>query len=55
MVIEGPIARQYERLDEAGRRQAVLDALVDRFGTKAGRPVDYVEQNWSRERYSGAG
>lgn len=55
VVIEGPIARQYERLDEAGRRQAVLDALVDRFGTKAGRPVDYVEQNWSRERYSGGG
>lgn len=26
VVIEGPIARQYERLDEAGRRQAVLDA-----------------------------
>ncbi|ETW22808.1 flavin monoamine oxidase family protein [Mycobacterium gastri] len=55
VVIEGPTARQYERLDEAGRRQAVLDALVDRFGAKAGRPVDYVEQNWSRERYSGGG
>ncbi|KZS69492.1 monoamine oxidase [Mycobacterium kansasii] len=55
VVIEGPTARQYERLDEAGRRQAVLDALVDRFGARAGRPVDYVEQNWSRERYSGGG
>ncbi|ORC00499.1 monoamine oxidase [Mycobacterium persicum] len=55
VVIEGPIARQYERLDEAGRRQAALDALVDRFGAKSGRPVDYVEQNWSRERYSGGG
>ena len=35
VIIEGPIARQYERLDEAERRQAVLDALVERFGDKA--------------------
>ncbi|KAA1252137.1 FAD-dependent oxidoreductase [Mycobacterium simiae] len=55
VIIEGPIARRYERLDEAGRRQAVLDALVERFGAKAGKPVDYVEQNWSRERHSGGG
>ncbi|ORB82999.1 monoamine oxidase [Mycobacterium kansasii] len=55
VVIEGPTARQYERLDEAGRRQAVLDALVERFGAKAGKPVDYIEQNWSREPYSGGG
>ena len=51
----GPTARQYERLDEDGRRQAVLDALVERFGAKAGKPVEYAEQNWSRERYSGGG
>jgi monoamine oxidase len=55
VVIEGPIARQYDRLDEGERRQGVLDALVERFGPKAGKPVDYVEQNWSRERYSGGG
>ncbi|SOJ55991.1 Putative flavin-containing monoamine oxidase AofH [Mycobacterium simulans] len=55
VVIEGPIARQYERLDEDGRRQAVLNALVERFGPRAGKPEDYVEQNWSRERYSGGG
>jgi monoamine oxidase len=55
VVIEGPIARQYERLEEGERRQAILDALVERFGAKAGKPVDYVEQNWTRERYSGGG
>jgi monoamine oxidase len=55
VIIEGPTARQYERLDEDGRRQALLNALVERFGAKAGKPVDYVEQNWSRERYSGGG
>lgn len=55
VIIEGPIARRYECLDQDERRQAVLDALVERFGPKAARPVDYVEQNWSRERYSGGG
>jgi monoamine oxidase len=37
------------------RLQTILDALVDRFGARAGVPVDYVEQNWSLERYSGGG
>lgn len=55
VIIEGPTAREYERLDAAGRRQAVLKNLVERFGPKAARPVDFVEQNWSRERYSGGG
>jgi monoamine oxidase len=55
VIIEGPTAREYDRLDEATRRQAVLDTLVRRFGAKAGKPVEYVEQNWSREPYSGGG
>jgi len=55
VIIEGPTAREYDRLGEAERRQAVLDTLVDRFGAKAGKPVEYVEQNWSRETYSGGG
>ncbi|MBF6218427.1 FAD-dependent oxidoreductase [Nocardia abscessus] len=55
VIIEGPIARQVGRLDDAERRGAVLGALVERFGRKAGSPVDYIEQNWSAERYSGGG
>ena len=55
VIIEGPTAREYDRLGEAERRQAVLDALVERFGARAGKPVEYVEQNWTRERYSGGG
>jgi monoamine oxidase len=55
VIIEGPIARQYDRLDERERRQAVLDALVERFGAKAANPLEYHEQNWTRERYSGGG
>jgi monoamine oxidase len=55
VIIEGRLARRYDRLEEGERRQAVLGALVDRFGKKACTPVDYIEQNWSRERYSGGG
>lgn len=55
VITEGPAARQYGQLDEAQRRQTILDGLVDRFGAKAGAPVDYIEQNWSVERYSGGG
>jgi monoamine oxidase len=55
VITEGPLARQYSRLDEPGRRQSVLDTLVQRFGAKAGKPVDYHEQDWGAERYSGGG
>ncbi|MBF6336335.1 FAD-dependent oxidoreductase [Nocardia abscessus] len=55
VITEGPMARQVGLLDDAERRGAVLGALVERFGRKAGSPVDYIEQNWSAERYSGGG
>jgi monoamine oxidase len=55
VVLEGPTARQYGRLGEGERRQGVLDALVERFGAKARTPVDYHEQDWTTERYSGGG
>lgn len=55
VITEGPIARRIGRLDEAERRKAILDALVGRFGDKAGSPVEYIEQDWSTERYSGGG
>ncbi|MEU6584884.1 FAD-dependent oxidoreductase [Nocardia sp. NPDC046763] len=55
VISEGPIARQIGRLDAAERRTAILHELVTRFGEKAGLPVDYIEQDWSTERYSGGG
>ena len=55
VVLEGPTARQYGRLGEGERRRGVLDALVERFGAKARTPVDYHEQDWTTERYSGGG
>ncbi|MGW5109581.1 flavin monoamine oxidase family protein [Nocardia sp. NPDC004123] len=55
VISEGPVARQIGRLDPAERRTAILHELVTRFGEKAGVPVDYIEQDWSAERYSGGG
>ncbi|AQA21157.1 pyridine nucleotide-disulfide oxidoreductase family protein [Rhodococcus sp. MTM3W5.2] len=53
VIVEGPIAREIGRLGEAERRKSVLGELTGRFGDKAGAPIDYIEQNWSVERYSG--
>ena len=53
VVTEGPVARRIGQLTEAERKKAVLDAVAERFGDKAQSPVDYLEQNWSVERYSG--
>jgi monoamine oxidase len=55
VITEGPVARRIGQLTEAERKKAVLDAVAERFGGKAQSPVDYVEQNWSVERYSGGG
>lgn len=55
VITEGPVARRLGRLDADQRRTAILDGLVERFGEKARLAVDYVEQDWSAERYSGGG
>ena len=33
----------------------IIGEVVDRFGDKAKSPVEYHEQNWTVERYSGGG
>jgi monoamine oxidase len=55
VITEGPAARRLTRLDEAERKAAIIGELVDRFGDKARVPVEYHEQNWTVERYSGGG
>jgi monoamine oxidase len=55
VITEGPLARELGHLTEADRRAAVLKDLAARFGEKAAAPVDYVEQVWTVERYSGGG
>jgi monoamine oxidase len=54
-ITEGPAARRLGRLSEGDRRAAIIGELVDRFGDKASTPVEYHEQNWTIERYSGGG
>jgi monoamine oxidase len=55
VIVEGPIARKIGHLDETERRRTILAELIGRFGDKAGSPVDYIEQCWTTERYSGGG
>jgi monoamine oxidase len=53
VITEGPVARQIGKLTADDRKKAVLDAVAERFGDKALSPIDYLEQNWAIERYSG--
>jgi len=55
VITEGVEARQLGRLDEVDRKAAVIGELVDRFGSKAAAPLEFHEQNWTTERYSGGG
>ncbi|ODQ94131.1 flavin monoamine oxidase family protein [Mycolicibacterium holsaticum] len=55
VIAEGPDARRLCAAEPTERRARVVDALAGRFGPKANSPVDYIEQIWTRERYSGGG
>lgn len=55
VITEGPAARRLTKLDEAERKAVIIGELVDRFGDKAKTPLEYHEQNWTVERYSGGG
>lgn len=55
VITEGPAARRLGRLGQAERKAAIIAELIDRFGEKARTAVEYHEQNWTIERYSGGG
>jgi monoamine oxidase len=55
VITEGPAARRLTKLDDAERKAVVIRELVNRFGSKASAPLEYHEQNWATERYSGGG
>jgi monoamine oxidase len=48
----GRAAREASRLSPAERRRAVIDGFARIFGTAAGTPTDYLEQDWTAEPYS---
>ncbi|HEX3173689.1 MAG TPA: FAD-dependent oxidoreductase [Solirubrobacterales bacterium] len=53
--VGGPEARELAALPPAERRAAVLACLERLFGPRAARPVDYAEQAWAGEEWSGGG
>lgn len=53
--VGGDTWREFGRLPRAERRRAVLAGFAEMFGDKALRPVEYTEQDWTLERWSGGG
>lgn len=53
--VGGPEAREIEALAPAERRAAVLACFERLFGSRAAQPLDYVEQAWAAEEWSGGG
>jgi monoamine oxidase len=50
---EGVHARELSRVSPEDRRAATIDCLVRYFGERARTPVEFLERDWSAERWSG--
>ena len=48
----GPVAERVDALDAGERRRLVLDAMVERFGPRAGSPSEFVETPWWKEEWT---
>jgi monoamine oxidase len=53
--VGGPEAKEMAAMPSAERRAAVLACFEKLFGAEAGHPVDYTEQEWASEQWSGGG
>jgi monoamine oxidase len=53
--VGGPEARQLASMAPPQRRAAVLACFERLFGPRAARPIDYAEQAWAGEEWSGGG
>ena len=53
--VGGSTWKQYGLTTLASRRQAVLQGFAEMFGDKALHPVDYVEHDWTKERWTKGG
>jgi monoamine oxidase len=53
--VGGPEAGEMATMSAAERRAAVLACFEKLFGPDAGHPVDYAEQEWASEEWSGGG
>lgn len=53
--VGGSTHRAYARLPQAERRKAVLEGFAEMLGPKALKPIEYTEQDWTRETWSRGG
>jgi monoamine oxidase len=53
--VGGPEAREMAAIEPAERRAAVLACFERLFGSPAATPLDYAEQAWAQEAWSGGG
>ena len=53
--VGGPEARELAALPVEERRAPVLASLEGLFGPRAAQPVEYAEQTWQEEEWSGGG
>ena len=48
----GPVAERVDALDAGERRRLVLEAMVERFGPRAGSPSAFIETPWWKEEWT---
>lgn len=53
--VGGATWAKYGNLSRKARRQAVLEGFASMFGDKALKPIDYAEQDWTREEWTRGG
>ena len=53
--VGGSTWKQYGLTTLAARRAAVLEGFAEMFGEKALHPVEYVEHDWTKERWTKGG
>ncbi|MDR7087866.1 monoamine oxidase [Aeromicrobium panaciterrae] len=53
--VGGSVHKQYAGLSLAARRKAVLEGFAQMFGPQALKPIEYTEQDWTKERWTGGG
>ncbi len=53
--VGGPEARELAQLPPAERRAPVLASFERLYGPRAARPLEYAEQTWAEEEWSGGG
>jgi monoamine oxidase len=53
--VGGSTWRRYGPLPLAQRRQAVLEGFAAMFGQQALHPIEYTEQDWTKERWTAGG